>query len=78
MGDEVVPSTFEDVASGKYPLSRRVFLYADKVPGLPFEHPIELFLQFILSGEGQALARRAGYVSLPRSELEEELRKLRS
>ena len=59
----IIPSA-ETIASGQYPISRRLYQYTlGKPRGLARE-----FILFELTSEGQALAARAGYVPLPESE----------
>ena len=57
VGSEDVAPTQENVASGRYPLSRGLLLYTRGEPtGLA-----RRFVDFALSDEGQALAARAGF-----------------
>lgn len=59
----ITPSP-ETIASGRYPISRRLYQYTLGRPrGLARE-----FILFELTAEGQALAARAGYVPLPEAE----------
>jgi phosphate transport system substrate-binding protein len=70
--DPVYQPTTDNIASGKYPISRYLYVYTDGVP----EGGIADYLGFILSGEGQALANDVGYIALPQSILSEQLERL--
>lgn len=62
-GERVSP-TMAAAISGRYPLARPLYLYVNLPPGerLP---PLErAFFDLVLSGEGQALVREAGFVPL--------------
>jgi len=55
-GPAVLP-TLENVNSGAYPISRGLFYYVRKAP----EGPIEDFIDWVLSPEGQKLVTEVGY-----------------
>lgn len=55
-----VMATRETVLSGKYSLSRPLFMYTDGEP----KGEVKAYLDFILSPEGQALVEEIGYVGL--------------
>ncbi len=58
--NEITPSQ-ETVASGKYPISRPLFMYTNGAPqGIAKD-----FIQFIWSGEGQKIVEEQGFVPLP-------------
>ncbi|OON38047.1 phosphate ABC transporter substrate-binding protein [Izhakiella australiensis] len=57
-----------NIRSGRYPLTRQLYLYVNKAPGQPPDPLTRAFLQQILSPEGQALVRQSGY--LPLSEMQ--------
>lgn len=64
-GDEFVEPTPENATSGKYPLSRVLFVYANKAPNKPLS-PMEVeFFKMVLSKQGQEVVEKDGYVSLP-------------
>jgi phosphate transport system substrate-binding protein len=57
-----VNASKETVVSGKYPISRPLFMYTNGAPqGLAAE-----FIGFVLSAEGQRLVEEEGFVSLTR------------
>jgi phosphate transport system substrate-binding protein len=68
--------TYEEVTSGKYPLSRFLYLYVNKAPGKPLD-PLQLeFLKLVLSKEGQEVVIKDGYMPLTPKQVTEELSKL--
>lgn len=69
--------TFDEVATARYPLTRFVYLYANRAPGKPLPPKIEAFLRYVLSLEGQRGVEREGlFLPLPPRLLEPELLKL--
>lgn len=66
-GTDYIEPTIGNAASGRYPLSRYLYVYINKRPGQPLP-PLEAeFIRFILSQEGQDLVAKDGYVPLPAS-----------
>jgi phosphate transport system substrate-binding protein len=62
-----------------YPLSRYVYIYVNKKPGVPLEPKIREFLKAVLSWEGQQQVAADGvYLPLMPSVVNEELAKLAS
>lgn len=55
-----VAPTYENVATGSYPLSRLVFFNTNKAPGEPLRPAIAEFVRFILSRDGQEIVRQQG------------------
>ena len=55
--------TLENIQSGRYALSRTLYLYLNQAPGKPLQPAVKAFLEFVLSGVGQDLAK--GYGSAP-------------
>ena len=67
--------TYEEVTSGKYPLSRFLYLYVNKAPGKPLD-PLQLeFVKLVMSKEGQEVVVKDGYMPLTPAILKEELAK---
>ncbi len=62
--------------SGKYPLSRYLYVYVNKAPGKPLDPLVKEYLKLILSKEGQEVVVKDGYLPLPASVATEELKKL--
>ncbi|WP_105188388.1 PstS family phosphate ABC transporter substrate-binding protein [Pseudoalteromonas sp. T1lg48] len=75
-GDKFVDATLENVATGKYPLSRFLYVYVNKHPNKPLA-PIEAeFIKMVLSQTGQKIVEKDGYVPLSNKMVESELKKL--
>jgi len=55
---------YGDVVSGKYPLSRFLFIYINKAPGKPLDPLVKEFVKFITSKEGQEVVIKDGYLPL--------------
>lgn len=60
--DPCVEPTIEDAISGRYPLSRALYMYTLGEP----EGEIKAYLDWIRSDAGQALVEQAGYAPLPK------------
>lgn len=76
-GGNYVEPTRENIAGGKYPLTRPVYISIDRAPGGPLNPKVAEFLRFILSREGQeVVARDSGYLPLNAEEIRAELKKL--
>ena len=60
-GSDYVEPTYENVASGKYPLSRFLLVYVNKEPNKALDPLTKEFLKFVLSKEGQEIAVKDGY-----------------
>ncbi len=69
--------TFDEVAAAKYPLTRFVYLYANRAPGKKLAPKVEEFLRYVLSLDGQQGVEQEGlFLPLPVRLVEAELRKL--
>jgi phosphate transport system substrate-binding protein len=67
----------ENAISGKYPLSRLLYVYVNKAPNKSLP-PMELeFLKLVLSKQGQGTVLKDGYVPLPAALAARELAKLK-
>jgi phosphate transport system substrate-binding protein len=58
-------TTQENCASGKYPLSRFLYVYINKAPNKPVDPLTAEFIKFILSKQGQEVVVKDGYFPLP-------------
>jgi phosphate transport system substrate-binding protein len=68
--------TYDEVTSGKYPISRFLYLYVNKNPSKPLD-PLQLeFLKLIMSKEGQEVVVKDGYMPLNAALVKEELAKI--
>ena len=63
-GSHYVEPTYENVASGKYPLSRFLYVYVNKEPNKALDPLTGEFLKFVLSKEGQEIVVKDGYYPL--------------
>jgi phosphate transport system substrate-binding protein len=58
-----VPPTLKNAVSGHYPVSRRLYMYADRKRLKP---EAQLFLDFVVSPEGQEMLIKAGFIPMYR------------
>ncbi len=71
-----MPASFANAVDHSYPLARYLYIYVNKRPreSLP---PLELeFLRLVLSGDGQQVVSKVGYIPLPVAVAERERNKL--
>lgn len=75
-GQDYVQPSQENILSGKYPLSRYLYVYVNKHPSKPLS-PIEReFIRFIYSAQGQALVEKDGYIPISAQLAKRELAKV--
>lgn len=67
---------YADVVSGRYPLSRFLYLYINKAPGKPLEPIVAEFVKLIYSKEGQEVVVKDGYDPISADVANEELAKI--
>lgn len=60
--DGILP-TKENILTGKYPISRPLFMFIDATNGYPESGLIKNYITFGLSKRGQELVEKAGYVA---------------
>ena len=75
-GDQYYAANYENVISGKYPMSRFLLVYINRAPGQAIDPLVSEFAKFIFSKEGQEIVIKDGYFPLPASVVSEELKKL--
>jgi phosphate transport system substrate-binding protein len=63
-GSPYCPANLEGVMSGKYPLSRFLYLYVNKAPNKPLDPLLHQFIVYVLSFEGQEVVVKDGYLPL--------------
>lgn len=63
-GSDYVEASQENILSGKYPLSRYLYVYVNKHPFKPLSPIEQEFIRFIYSAQGQALVSKDGYVPI--------------
>ncbi|MBI3993439.1 MAG: PstS family phosphate ABC transporter substrate-binding protein [Candidatus Lambdaproteobacteria bacterium] len=72
-GEEAFDGSYEHVLSGKYPLSRMLYIYVAKAPNKPMSPVVREFLRLALSREGQQVVIKDGYLPLPASVAQRQL-----
>jgi len=75
-GQPAVAATPENAATGKYPLSRFLYVYVNKHPNKPLQPLEKEFFKMVLSKIGQEVVVKDGYIPLPAKVVERELAKL--
>jgi len=75
-GGKFFDGSYENVLTGKYPLSRFLYIYINKKPNQQLDPLMKEFLTFVLSYEGQQIVIKDGYLPLPTKVVLEELTKL--
>jgi phosphate transport system substrate-binding protein len=73
--DYVAP-TAENAISGKYPLSRYLYVYVNKAPNKPLQPLEKEFVKMVLSKSGQEVVVKDGYIPLPKSVADKALKLL--
>jgi len=63
-GDAYIAATAENALTGKYPLSRFLYVYVNKEPNKPLDKLTYEFIRMVLSKEGQHIVEKDGYVPL--------------
>ena len=63
-GGAVFAGTYENALTGKYPLSRFLYVYINKDPKKPIDPLTREFLKFVLSREGQEIVVKDGFLPL--------------
>jgi len=74
--DQFFDGSYANVTSGKYPLSRFLYIYINKAPGKPLAPLVKEYVKLILSKEGQEVVVKDGYLPLNPALVAEELKKL--
>jgi phosphate transport system substrate-binding protein len=74
--DQFFDGSYANVTSGKYPLSRFLFIYINKAPGKPLDPLVKEYIKLILSKDGQEVVVKDGYLPLTAAIVAEELKKL--
>jgi phosphate transport system substrate-binding protein len=68
--------SYANVTSGKYPLSRFLYIYVNKAPGKALDPLVKEYLKLILSKDGQEVVVKDGYLPLNAALVQEELKKV--
>ena len=75
-GETYYGTDAETVLSGKYPLSRYLYLYVNKTPNKPLDPLVREFIKFVLSRAGQETVVKDGYLPISAKLVDQELAKL--
>ena len=75
-GDAYFTTHADDVLSGKYPISRYLYVYYNAAPGKSLDPLVREFLRFVEAREGQEIVVKDGYLPIPGKVAAEELAKL--
>ncbi|AWB65519.1 phosphate-binding protein [Saccharobesus litoralis] len=75
-GTKYVDATMANAISGKYPLSRYLYVYINKHPNKALDPLTAEFLRMILAQKGQHIVEKDGYIPLPAAVANKELKKL--
>ena len=74
-GEPVLPSV-PNILSGRYPLTRSLYVYVNKAPGKPLPETIHAFLAYALSRNGQASVMSFGAIPVRLDTVRDDLAKL--
>ncbi len=75
-GTDYVEATPENALTGKYPLSRFLYVYVNKHPNKELPPLEKEFIKLILSKQGQQIVAKDGYIPVPYKVAEKELKAL--
>lgn len=64
-GGAFIEATPDNAITGKYPLSRFLYIYVNKHPNQPLTPLIKEFIKMVLSKTGQQVVVKDGYIPLP-------------
>jgi phosphate transport system substrate-binding protein len=76
VGGTPVAATPENAVTGKYPLSRYLYVYVNKAPNKPLSPLDREFIKLVLSKAGQEVVVKDGYIPLPAKVAAKQLSKL--
>jgi len=75
-GEDFIPATPENALSGKFPLSRFLYIYVNKDPNKPLPPLEKEFMKMVLSKIGQMVVIKDGYIPLTAAIAGKELAKI--
>ena len=75
-GGTCVEATAANAYSGKYPLSRFLYVYINRAPGKPLDPLTREFMRFVLAKQGQEVVIKDGFFPVLDSIAKEELSKI--
>ena len=75
-GKTFIDATSDNAITGKYPLSRFLYVYVNKHPNKPLSPMEQEFVKMMLSKAGQNIVAKDGYVPVPAKVVQADLKKL--
>ena len=75
-GKTFIEASSDNAITGKYPLSRFLYVYVNKHPNKPLSPMEQEFVKMMLSKAGQNIVAKDGYVPVPAKIVEADLKKL--
>lgn len=75
-GEKFIEANIENTVTGKYPLSRYLYIYINKHPNKPLSLIEREFIKMVLSRQGQYIVQQDGYIPLTKALVNNELNKL--
>ncbi len=75
-GTDYVEANPANAVSGKYPLSRFLYMYVNKAPNKDLDPLTAEFIKLIMSKQGQGVVVKDGYVPLPATVVEKQFKAL--
>ncbi len=75
-GTDFIAASSEMAVSGKYPLSRFLYVYVNKAPNKPLAPLEREFVKLVMSKSGQEVVVKDGYIPLPSKVVEKTLASL--
>jgi len=76
IGGKFIEATPDNAVSGKYPLSRFLYIYVNKHPNKDLAPLYKEFIKLVLSKQGQEIVIKDGYIPLPEKVLNKYLKSL--
>lgn len=75
-GEKAIEINTNTVQSGEYPLTRKLYLLVNQAPDKTLAPGVAQFLRYILSDEGQKIARQSGYFPISNALKQKQLKRL--
>ena len=75
-GTPFIAATPDNAVAGKYPLSRFLYVYVNKVPNKAIDPLVAEFIKMVLSQQGQEIVVKDGYIPLPGAVAKKQLESL--
>jgi len=76
-GSPYVIASAANAYSGKYPISRFLYVYINRAPGKPLDPLVREFMSMVLSKDGQAAVVKDGFFALLPATVLEEMKKIK-